>query len=192
MNIFLYAVPLIHYLIVGALAFFFYELSFGTQPLLWVNQKLSLILQQPYGSYYLVSVSVLLLLLEIEFFILKFRKNKKSRYLKLPHPGGRVLLSIPAIEEFIQKVSKGFPEIKFVNPRITSFGRTMTIVLNISLSSGYKASQVAQDIEKNIRSQIQHILGIEKTVQVEVRVVKIEEKTTRVFEDKVFQGIETQ
>ncbi len=191
MSIFLYIVPLMHYLLVGGLVVFLYQLSINQAPILWLSQKADFLRAQPHGNYYLIGIAVLLLLLEIEFFILKSRENKKSRYLKLPYPSGRVLLSIPAIEEFVEKVSMGFPEICSVDPIVTSAGKQLRIILNLSLTNGYKATQVAQDIEKTIRSQIQHILGIEKSVTVEVHVTKIEETKTRVFEDKVFQGIET-
>lgn len=192
MRIFLFLVPLFHYLLVIGLIAFLCSLSISSQPLIWITEKMSNILELPWGRYYFAGVAAILFLAEVEFLILKIRKKKKNRYITFEQPSGRVSLSVQAIEDFIIKISKGFPEITGLVPKVTAFKNEININLKISLLSGHNVASFAEQIKKNIKSQIQNILGLEKVVKVQVSIVEVNEDKVEVFRDKIFQGLEIQ
>lgn len=192
MQIFLFLVPLFHYLLVIGLIAFLCFVSVNPQLLIWINQKMLAFLEIPWAQYYIAGMAALLFLMEMEFLILKIRRKRKSRYITFEQSTGRVSLSVQAIEDFILKVSKGFPEIIRIVPKVAAFKNEIKITLKISLLSGHNVANFAEQFKKNIKSQIQNILGLEKDVKVQVHVVEVNEDKVEVFRDKIFQGLEIQ
>jgi uncharacterized alkaline shock family protein YloU len=157
-----------------------------------MNQKILAFLEVPWAQYYAAGAAALLFLVEVEYLILKMRKNRKARYITFEQPTGRVSLSVQAIEEFILKISKGFPEITRIVPKVAAFKNEIKITLKISILSGHNVANFAEQFKKNVKSQIQNILGLEKDVKVQVQVVEVNEDKVEVFRDKIFQGLEIQ
>jgi uncharacterized alkaline shock family protein YloU len=77
-------------------------------------------------------------------------------------------------------------------PKVAAFKNEIKITLKISILSGHNVANFAEQFKKNVKSQIQNILGLEKDVKVQVQVVEVNEDKVEVFRDKIFQGLEIQ
>jgi RNase P/RNase MRP subunit POP5 len=190
--IFLFFMEFFHYLLAVAVIGVLYYISVNPQCVLNGLKFLYLLLQDPWNQYYFAAIAAILLLLELDFFLIKARRNKKSRYIVFEQASGRVALSVHAIEDFIVKVCKGYPEIREIMPKVTTSRKGIEVHLNVCIFSGYNVSVFGEDLKKNIRSQLQNILGLEKSVSVDIRITEVHDEKKEAFRDKLFQGLEIQ
>lgn len=175
-------------LLIGAI----YTVAMDPGILMVSSENLKMFLEDPWGQYDLVACAALLLILELEYLLLRARQARRTRFIVLNRYQGRVSISVTAIEDFILKISKGFSEIKSIKPYVSSEAKTIKILLSVALWSGHNILNFAEVLKKNIRSQIQNILGLEREVKIAVRVKEIQENRIEVFQDRMFRGIETQ
>jgi len=190
--IFLFFMELFHYLLAVAVISILYYVSVNPQCVLNCLNFLYISLQDPWSQYYFAATAAILLLLELDFFLIKSRRSKKSKYIVFDQASGRVALSVHAIEDFIIKVCKGYPEIREITPKVATSRRGIEVHLNVSIFSGYNVSVFGEEIKKNIRSQLQNILGLEKSVSVDIRITEVHDEKKEAFRDKLFQGLEIQ
>lgn len=190
--IFLFFMELFHYFLAIGMISILYYISVNPQCVLNGLKYLYLLLQDPWNQYYFSATAAILLLLELDFFLVKARRSKKSRYIVFEQASGRVSLSVHAIEDFIVKVCKGYPEIREITPKVTASRKGIAVHLNVSIFSGYNVSVFGEEIKKNIRSQLQNILGLEKSVSVDISITEVHDEKKEAFRDKLFQGLEIQ
>lgn len=192
MRFFLFFVPFLNFCLSISIIIFLYKISLNPQALMWFYEEMSKILDLSMGGYYLAGAAAVLLLIDLEYLILKIRKRNKSQYIILKYPNGHVSIAVKGLEEFVHKICKGFPEIKELSSKVISCGKKVVIFLNVQLLAGYNATNVAEELQRNIKSQIQNILGLEKIVDVDMKVIEVQEENIEVFQDKMFQDIGSQ
>lgn len=192
MIFFLFLASLFRLLIVAAAVVLLCVLALLPAQWAALSGKVSEFLAHPFSSWQLGAGAVVLIFVEAEARLLRLRMRRRRRFITFEGEGERIELAVSAVEDFIVKVSKGFPEIKKALPRITTSRAEVHVHLDLTLVSGHNVAQFAQEFRKNIKSQLQNILGVAKLVNVQVRVEEIEEDKIEVFRDKIFQGLEVQ
>ncbi len=115
----------------------------------------------------LAGIALLYLMINI------IRKRKES-FLSYTSPEGEILISLFAVEDFIKKITRSFREIKDSYPTITLKGKDgVEVKIKLKIWSGIASLPVAiEEIQKEIRNQLQNMLGIENIHGVHVFLAK--------------------
>ncbi|MCB1196651.1 hypothetical protein KDK77_10740, partial [bacterium] len=114
------------------------------------------------------------LLFPLFYFLVRLSGQRKESMLKYNTSEGEIIISILAVEDFIKKVARSFREVKDVSPTISLRGNDgLSISLKIKIWSGVQNLPVAlEEIQKEIRCQIQDMLGIEHIYGITVIIAK--------------------
>ena len=137
-----------------------------------------------------IKLAILILLLEMGYFIAGFNARRKNRFITFEGDSEKVSLSVQAIEEFIVKVSMGFPEIKGIQAKVFASKNKINVLVRITYLSGHNVASFSENYKRHIRSQLQNILGLDRAIQIQISIDRVDEDKAEVFQDKVFQGLE--
>lgn len=171
-------------LLIGLATFFNFIIAFAIsllvlavsfEPSIWESVKRILIEQifPVIGWVRLQCFFAIIVILQLYYLYIRSKKVPRTKYIAFGNPDGEVLLTVSAIEDFIGKVAKTFKEIHHMDARVTPVKDGIYIHLNAVLSSGNNLPTVTEDIQRNIKYQIQNILGIENVQGIEMQIVEI-------------------
>ncbi len=126
------------------------------------------------NKLYILFASAVFIIIPFLYFIVNLSGRRKETFLHYNTGEGEIMISIFAVEDFIKKVGKSFREIKDVYPSISLKGKdAIDIRLKIKIWSGVNNLPLAlEEIQKEIRIQIQNMLGIENVHGVHVFLAK--------------------
>lgn len=115
------------------------------------------------NDLYIIITSAFFILLPILYFLLTLSCSRKESFLKYTTPEGEILISVYAIEDFIKKISRNFREIKEAYPKITLKNKdSIEVKIKLKIWSGIQNLPLTiEEIQKDMRNQIQNMLGIE-------------------------------
>ena len=124
-------------------------------------------------KYIIISAAVLIAIPLLYMFI-NLCGIRKESFLKYNTNEGEILISVFAVEDFIKKVARNFREIKDVYPSITLKGKdSLEVKIKLKIWSGVHNLPIAiEEIQKEIRVQIQNMIGIENVQGVHVFLAK--------------------
>ena len=124
-------------------------------------------------KYILITASVLLAIPLLYIFI-NLCGIRKESFLKYNTNEGEILISVFAVEDFIKKIARNFREIKDVYPSITLKGKdSLEVKIKLKIWSGVQNLPIAiEEIQKEIRVQIQNMIGIENVQGIHVFLAK--------------------
>ena len=131
----------------------------------------------------------ILIILQIYYLYLNSKSVPRTKYIAFGNPDGEVLLTVSAIEDFISKIAKPFKEIQKLDAKVTPVRDGIYINLNAVLTSGNNLPTVTEEIQRNIKYQVQNILGIENVQGIEMQIVEILEQREGV--EQPLQDVET-
>jgi len=100
--------------------------------------------------------------------------GRKESYLRYKTSEGDILISIYAVEDFIKKTAKSFREVKDAYPTITLKGKeTIDVSIKLKIWSGMQnLPMLLEEIQKEIRSHLQNMIGIEGVQGVNIFLAK--------------------
>lgn len=190
MKIFSFIVPFFRLILVVFVVAFLYVSGLDPGAMSERLTRISLWIQSNPDPFFYIRLSILILLCELGYCIQRMRQRRKSRFITFDEENGKVSLSVQAIEEFIGKISKGYPEIKQIEPKVFSSKYKINVFARIIYLSGHNVVHFSDNFKRNVRSQLQHILGLERTINIQLSIDQVDEDKHEVFQDKVFQGLE--
>ncbi len=115
------------------------------------------------NNLYLILTSAFFILVPLLYFILLLSSRRKESFLKYTTPEGEILISVYAVEDFIKKISRNFREIKEAYPKITLKNKdSIEVKIKLKIWAGVQNLPLTiEEIQKDMRNQIQNMLGIE-------------------------------
>jgi len=122
------------------------------------------------NSLYIIIASAFFILVPMLYFLLNLSCRRKESFLKYTTPEGEILISVYAIEDFIKKTSRNFREIKEAYPKITLKGKdSIEVKIKLKIWAGIQNLPLTiEEIQKDMRSQIQNMLGIENIAGIHI------------------------
>ncbi|MFC1667848.1 alkaline shock response membrane anchor protein AmaP [Chlamydiota bacterium] len=130
-----------------------------------------------YGQLWVSSAGIgLIIMVFCVVLIRKKRMIDKNKYISFDNPEGQVLISVSAIENFICKVGKTFSQIKDIYPKVLASSGKVLIKANVVLWSGGNIPTFSEELQKELRSQVQDVLGIENVQKIDLTISEISEK----------------
>ena len=123
-------------------------------------------------------------------------KNKKF-FIK--NPDGMVSMSLKTIEDFIVRLSKDYVEIKELSPQIRAHKNSISIQLMVKIWAGSNVPAATERVQRQIKLQIQNVLGIENIKTIDIQIEEIIGKKTSVdklknsgkqFNERILEGNE--
>jgi uncharacterized alkaline shock family protein YloU len=85
---------------------------------------------------------------------------------------GRVVTTVQALESVVHKAVRQVRGVREVKPLIRIDGAGLTVILNIVLSSDVKVSEIAEQIQENVKNQVNETVGVE-VLEVRVKIDNI-------------------
>ncbi len=148
--------------------------------------------QSSYSKTILFLVSVLVFLLWIYFLERLLFKKQKEKTIAFDTPGGRVMVSLSAVEDFLKKTCEGMPEIREMKPQIIASHKGISVSLRLVLNPLQDLPQFSLNLQNLIKEKLSSLLGLEEEVNVRILVTKIvhpqerkrKERTERTREPK--------
>ncbi|MDX9702429.1 MAG: alkaline shock response membrane anchor protein AmaP [Candidatus Auribacterota bacterium] len=127
-----------------------------------------------YNRLNVLLASIVFVGIPILYFFINISGRRKETFLHYNTGEGEIMISIFAVEDFIRKVGKNFREIKDVYPSITLKGKdSVNVNLKIKIWAGVNNLPLAiEEIQKEVRIQLQNMLGIENVNGVNVFLAK--------------------
>ncbi|MEW6535791.1 MAG: alkaline shock response membrane anchor protein AmaP [Candidatus Auribacterota bacterium] len=110
----------------------------------------------------------------ILYLVISFPCKRRETFLRYNTSEGEILISLFAVEDFIRKIARTFREIKDSYPSVTLKGKD-SIEINVKLKiwAGVNNLPIAiEDLQKEIRQQIQSCLGIENIIAIHIFLAK--------------------
>lgn len=122
----------------------------------------------------ILAAGSILILIPLLYLLTHFLVRRKETFLSYNTPEGEILISVFAVEEVIKKITRNFREIKDAYPTIVLKGKdSIEVHLKLKIWSGVQNLPVAiEEIQKEIRRQIQEMVGIENIHGVHVFLAK--------------------
>jgi len=85
---------------------------------------------------------------------------------------GRVVTTVQALESVVHKAVRQVRGVKEVKPIIRVDAAGLTVILNLVLVPDMKVSEIAQQVQENVKNQVSEIVGVE-VLEVRIRVDNI-------------------
>ncbi len=122
------------------------------------------------NDLYLIITAGFFILIPILYFLLTLSCRRKESFLKYTTPEGEILISVYAIEDFIKKISRNFREIKEASPKITLKNKdSIEVKIRLKIWAGIQNLPLTiEEIQKDMRNQIQNMLGIENIAGIHI------------------------
>lgn len=126
------------------------------------------------NKLYILLASIVFIAIPVLYMLVTISGRRKETFLRYNTGEGEILISIFAVEDFIRKVGKSFREIKDVYPSVSLKGKdSVDISLKVKIWAGVNNLPLAiEEIQKEIRIQVQNMLGIENVHGVHVFLAK--------------------
>jgi len=155
----------------GALIFSFFGLFHASESLGNIFELL------PHSPWSLL-IGIFFLVMGGLFIFLTLKGMRQEQYIAFENPNGEVTISVAAVEDFVYRTVKQFVEIKEVYPSIRPLNDGVSIGIQAVLWSGVNIPDVTEQIQGEVKKQVQTILGIENIADVQIKVTRIETRGT--------------
>jgi len=126
-------------------------------------------LESPAG----IITGFIMIILGLIFLKMRLSAGTKDKYISFDNPEGEVTLSIKAIEDFVRRVGHEFGQVVDMSSKIVPAHGGLKVKVKVSLLAGSNVPQLTENIQHEIKSRVQNILGIENVLGIEVNVNKI-------------------
>lgn len=114
-----------------------------------------------------------LIALGLIFLAIRAKANKTTRNISFDNPEGEVTISIKAVEDFVKKVGIEFAEVLDMSPKIKPAKDGIKVTAKTTMVAGVNVPKLAESIQRDIKSRLQNIMGIENISGVTVHVSKL-------------------
>ena len=151
----------------------------------WVDLSayLQTVISFPNLHWILIASGTLLILVTLSLATFSQKRYQQEKTIGYMTPGGQVIISLSAIEDFIRKLSFHVPDLKELRPEVIVTRRGIEVESRLVLWSTSHVPDVTEKVQELIRSHVQELLaGIDRPILVNVHIIKIEHRTNR--EDK--------
>jgi len=104
--------------------------------------------------------------------VLKANATEKN-IIAFDNPGGRVSVSLNAIEELIKRIISRFSEVREVKSRVSVSRKGLHIKVRLILRAEGSIPEVTSRVQDAVKSKIQDTIGIDEPIDVAIYVGKI-------------------
>lgn len=99
---------------------------------------------------------------------------QRERNIAFDNPAGRVYVTLDALEDLIRRTLSHLEEVKDARIIVkVKKGGELDVQTRLTLSGDYNIPEMTSRIQKVIQKKIEHTIGAERAVRVEVDVIKI-------------------
>lgn len=116
---------------------------------------------------------LLLIIIGLLLMALRIRANTGGRSISFDNPEGEVTISIKAVEDFVRKIGNDYSQVLDIIPTVLPARDGVKIVARTTLMAGINVPRLAETIQREIKTRMQNVLGIENVTGVEVNVSKL-------------------
>jgi len=118
-------------------------------------------------------LAAVILFVNYLFFKANTSDRQRGKIIAFDNPGGRVTVSVHALEDMIRRVVSRRAEVREIRAAIKAVKRRLLVRARITLRADVNIPEITSSLQDLIKSRIQDMIGIEETVDVRIDVVKI-------------------
>jgi len=106
----------------------------------------------------------------------KLAKLQTNKTIAFENPEGQVTISLSAIEDFIKKSVRSFPEVRELRSIVSASKKGINITCKATLSANSNIPQTTEKIQNMIKTKVHDMLGVEEKINIKVNITKISSK----------------
>ncbi|MBF0252280.1 MAG: alkaline shock response membrane anchor protein AmaP [Candidatus Omnitrophica bacterium] len=125
-----------------------------------------------YTIYCLISATFLIMI-SILIFLRLSKKIKKQKNIKIIGQDGEINLSTHALEELMKKIAANFGQITSSDFKVSGSRKGLKIISNVAISGAPNVSELIHEVQMELSSYLQSILGVDMKISVVMNVSKI-------------------
>ncbi|MFH1790679.1 MAG: alkaline shock response membrane anchor protein AmaP [Candidatus Omnitrophota bacterium] len=97
----------------------------------------------------------------------------RDRTIAFDNPDGQVIVSLPAIEDYVKKIIKQIPEVKELKTVVSATKKEISVTSKAALLSDANIPETTEKIQSTIKRRLLEMLGIEENIKVKIDIAKI-------------------
>lgn len=160
-----------------------------------ITHWLTFVYEDLQSRWILGGIGTLILILNYLFLRTIVGDQARGKTIAFDNPGGRVTVSLNAMEDLIRRLVSREPDVKEVRATINARKKRLEADVRVVLNSDINIPDLTQRLQEMIRGKIQDTIGLEETVVIRMHVVKIvsdyKGKSDKNKDDKYSRGEET-
>jgi len=115
-------------------------------------------------------VALGILFLNYLFFKTLATDRQKEKTLAFDNPGGRVTVSVNALEDMVRRVMTKNPDVKEVRSTIKAGRKRLIIQAKVTLNTEVNIPEMTSSLQEAVKSRLQDAIGLEEAVEVHIHV----------------------
>ena len=108
--------------------------------------------------------------------IVPFRvaKNlRRNRHITFQNPDGEVTISIPAIEDYVRKVTREVADITNVRSRVCFNRKGLNIVSDVTVTAGINIPEITEKVLLEVKNRVHAMIGAEEKINMTMHISRI-------------------
>jgi uncharacterized alkaline shock family protein YloU len=163
------AIGFLFYLIIGC---FFIALSIRAIDPNLISQYVTASYKNPDLLVFIRIIGVVLILKGIIFVKHYLSNDDAEKIITFDNPDGQVVVSLSAVEEYINKIAKNMKQVKDLRPVVSKTKKGLEVKVKATIFSDANVPAVTEQLQQRIKEKVIEMLGIEEPVDVKIHVSK--------------------
>ncbi|MDD4202413.1 MAG: alkaline shock response membrane anchor protein AmaP [Candidatus Omnitrophica bacterium] len=163
------AIGFLFYLVIGC---FFIALSIRAIDPKLISQYITDSYKYPDLLVFIRIIGVVLILKGIIFVKHYLANDISEKIITFDNPDGQVVVSLSAVEEYINKIAKNMKQVKDLRPVVSKTKKGLEVKVKATIFSDANVPAVTEQLQQRIKEKVMDMLGIEESVDVMIHVSK--------------------
>ena len=152
----------------AVMLFIFHVLDFDT-----VQQFLALVYSDGKARAIVFGITCGIIFMSFVLENLIYGRRRKERTIAFDNPGGRVAVSLSALEDLIKRLTVHIPAIKEIRPTVLAIKKGLDIDIKLVLRAEANIPDLTTRLQDLVRRKIEEAIAMEGKINVRIYVVKI-------------------
>ena len=143
------------------------------------SKQVNMFLNEVYGTplylFYVGLAGLLLIILAFGYIYSLLKGVNRKKTISIKNPDGEVIISLSAIEDFVQRIASNVTEIKELRCKVISSRKGLKVINNVIILSDINIPELTEKFQEMVRLKLQEMLGIEGNIEVKMYVSEVEE-----------------
>ncbi len=110
--------------------------------------------------------------LVVVFVVALVARVRRQDCISFDNPDGEVIIAISAIEDFIKRLGRSFPEVRDISPAVAAVDGGVAIEARVTLWDDQNIHAACERIQKAVRNQVQTFFGLANVHTVKVFIAR--------------------
>ena len=136
-------------------------------------QNINLLYESPAALIIVRILGFILILKGLLFLKTRLTPQENDKTITYENPDGEVVVSLPAVEEYINRTVKNTTRVKELRATLTSNKQGITVNARVGIFSDTPITEITEKVQTEIKNKITEMLGVDESLHIRVHVFKV-------------------